>query len=67
MVQSLNNDYVNRTNIQFGYDLDVNKQGSDILVGSPFEIDSKNRDKLNNWVTRAGNCGNKLACYYYGP
>lgn len=54
MVQTLNNDYVDRTNIQFGYDLDVNKQGSDILVGSPFEIDSQNREGAVYRFTNGG-------------
>jgi len=54
MLQTLNNDYVNRTNIQFGYDLDVNKQGSDILVGSPFEIDDKNREGAVYRFTNGG-------------
>jgi hypothetical protein len=54
MIQTLNNDYVNRTNIQFGYDLDVNKQGSDILVGSPFEIDNKNREGAVYRFTNGG-------------
>jgi hypothetical protein len=54
MIQVLNNDYVDRTNIQFGYDLDINKQGSDILVGSPFEIDSKNREGAVYRFTNGG-------------
>jgi hypothetical protein len=54
MIQVLNNDYVDRTNIQFAYDLDVNKQGSDILVGSPFEIDSKNREGAVYRFTNGG-------------
>lgn len=54
MIQVLNNDYVDRTNIQFGYDLDVNTQGSDILVGSPFEIDSKNREGAVYRFTNGG-------------
>jgi hypothetical protein len=54
MLQTLNNDYVNRTNVQFGYDLDVNKQGSDILVGSPFEIDDKNREGAVYRFTNGG-------------
>ena len=54
LVQTFNSDYVNRTNIQFGYDLDVNKQGSDILIGSPFEIDSKNREGAVYRFTNGG-------------
>lgn len=54
MVQVLNSDYADRTNIRFGYDLDVNKQGSDILVGSPNEIDSKNREGAVYRFTNGG-------------
>lgn len=54
LTQVLNNDYVDRTNIQFGYDLDINKQGSDILVGSPFEIDSQNREGAVYRFTNGG-------------
>ena len=54
MVQALNNDYVDRTNIQFGYALDVNKQGSDILVGAPYEINSDGKEGAVYRFTNGG-------------
>ena len=54
MVQSLNNDYVDRTNIQFGYDIDINKQGSDILVGAPYEINSDGKEGAVYRFTNGG-------------
>lgn len=44
LVQALDNDYNDRTNIQFGYALDVNRQGSDILIGSPYEINTDGKE-----------------------
>ena len=40
--QTFTSKYSNRTNIQFGYALDTDTQGSKILVGSPYEIDENN-------------------------
>jgi len=54
MVQVLNSDYVDRTNIRFGTALDVNTQGSDILVGAPNEIDSQNREGAVYRFTNGG-------------
>jgi hypothetical protein len=54
LVQTFNSDYTDRTNIQFGYDIDLNKQGSDILVGSPYEVDSKNREGAVYRFTNGG-------------
>jgi hypothetical protein len=42
--QTVNSDYTDRTDIQFGYDVDTNRHGSLILVGSPYEIDGDNRE-----------------------
>ena len=42
------------TNIQFGYDLDVTQQASELLIGSPYEIDSVNREGLVYRFTNGG-------------
>lgn len=53
-VQSFNASSNNRINIQFGYDLDVTQQASELLIGSPFEIDSENREGLVYRFTNGG-------------
>ena len=44
LVQTFNSEYSDRTNIQFGYSSDMNIQGSDILIGSPYEISKDNSE-----------------------
>ena len=53
-VQTFNAGSTNRINIQFGYDLDVTQQASELLIGSPFEIDSVNREGLVYRFTNSG-------------
>ena len=44
MIQSFNSDYNDRPNFQFGISADITTLGSDIVVGSPFEIDTQGRE-----------------------
>ncbi len=53
-VQSFNSEYSDRTNIQFGYSSATNIQGSDILIGSPFEISSDDREGAVYRYTNGG-------------
>jgi hypothetical protein len=53
-VQTFNAASTDRINIQFGYDLDVTSQASELLIGSPFEIDSVNREGLVYRFTNGG-------------
>jgi hypothetical protein len=39
MIQEFNSEFNNRPNFQYGISLDITNLGSDIVVGSPFEID----------------------------
>ena len=54
LVQTFTSDYIDRTNIQYGYDLDITAQGADILVGSPLEIDDKNQEGAVYRYTNGG-------------
>jgi len=69
--QNFNSRFVDRTNIQFGYDIDMTRQGADILVGSPFEIDTKNREgavyRYTNGGARYGLVIGSTACTVLGP
>ena len=42
--QTINSPYVDRNDIEFGYAVDVNQTASTVLIGSPYEVDSKNRE-----------------------
>jgi hypothetical protein len=53
-VQTFTAASTDRINIQFGYDLDVTSQASELLIGSPFEIDSENREGLVYRYTNGG-------------
>ena len=53
-VQTFNAASTSAVNIQFGYDLDVTQQASELLIGSPFEIDSSNREGLVYRFTNGG-------------
>jgi hypothetical protein len=53
-VQTFNAASNERINIQFGYDLGVTQQASELLIGSPFEIDSENREGLVYRFTNGG-------------
>lgn len=53
-VQTFNAASSDRINIQFGYDTDVTQQASELLIGSPFEIDSENREGLVYRYTNGG-------------
>ena len=53
-VQTLNAASASAINIQFGYDLDVTRQASELLIGCPFEIDSENREGLVYRFTNGG-------------
>jgi hypothetical protein len=53
-VQTFNAASNDRINIQFGYDLDVTGQASELLIGSPYEIDSENREGLVYRFTNGG-------------
>ena len=53
-VQEFNAASTDRINIQFGYDLDVTSQASELLIGSPYEIDSENREGLVYRFTNGG-------------
>jgi hypothetical protein len=56
LLQTFTSDFNDRTNIQFGYDLDITAQGADILIGSPLEI---NNDNVEGAVYRYTNGGAK--------
>ena len=53
-VQTFNANSTTTINIQFGYDLDVTQQASELLIGSPYEIDSENREGLVYRYTNSG-------------
>jgi len=53
-VQTFNAASNSAINIQFGYDLDVTRQASELLIGSPYEIDSENREGLVYRFTNGG-------------
>lgn len=38
--QQINSDYIDRTDIEFGYAVDMYKTGSTLLIGSPYEVDA---------------------------
>ena len=44
LAQTFTSDYTDRTNITYSYDLDITSQGSELLIGSPLEIDDKNQE-----------------------
>ncbi len=56
LIQTFTSDFSDRTNIQYGYDLDITAQGADILIGSPLEI---NNDNVEGAVYRYTNGGAK--------
>ncbi len=53
-VQTFNAASNDKINIQFGYDLDVTQQASELLIGCPFEVDSENREGLVYRFTNGG-------------
>lgn len=53
-VQEFNASSTGRPNIQFGYDLDVTRKASELLIGSPLEIDDENREGLVYRYTNIG-------------
>lgn len=53
-VQTFTSNYNDRVGIQFGYSLDNNQSGSEILVGSPFEINTNNQEGAAYRFTNAG-------------
>jgi hypothetical protein len=53
-IQEFNASSQGRPNIQFGYDLDVTNTSTELLVGSPLEIDDENREGLVYRYTNAG-------------
>lgn len=57
VAQTLTSQNTERANIQFGYAQDVTNYGTEILVGSPYEIDSENRE---GQVYRFTNIGSKF-------
>lgn len=56
-VQTLTSQNNERLNIQFGYAQDISRSGTEIVVGSPYEIDSSNRE---GQVYRYTNVGSKF-------
>ena len=56
LIQTFTSDFTDRTNIQYGYDLDITAQGADILIGSPLEISN---DNVEGAVYRYTNGGAK--------
>lgn len=54
LVQRLQTNDVSRANIYYGYALDTNVYGSELLIGSPFEIDSENREGIVYRYTNGG-------------
>lgn len=56
-IQTLTSNSNERPNHQYGFAVDMNNSGSELLVGSPFEIDSSNRE---GQVYRYTNTGAKF-------
>lgn len=54
MVQKLISDDLTRSNIEFGTALDMSKYGSELLVGSPYEIDSDDNEGIVYRYTNGG-------------
>lgn len=54
LVQSFNSNLSDRTNFLFGYDLDVTTPGHELLVGSPFEINSEGAEGAVYRYTNGG-------------
>ena len=54
LLQEFNSDYTNRTNIQFSTGLDITSTGSNILIGSPFEVDADNQEGAAYSYTNPG-------------
>lgn len=44
MVQEVNSDYTERSDIYYGTSVETTRYGSDVLVGSPYEIDTEGRE-----------------------
>lgn len=44
MVQEVNSDYTERSDIYYGTSVATTRYGSDVLVGSPYEIDTEGRE-----------------------
>ena len=47
LIQTFTSAYSDRTNIQYSYDLDITSQGSELLIGSPYEIDDATTSTQN--------------------
>jgi hypothetical protein len=54
IVQSFNSQYTNRVGTQFGFSLDTTYNGSEVLIGSPFEISPENQEGAVYRYTNAG-------------
>jgi hypothetical protein len=52
--QTFTSNYNNRVGTQFGYSLDTIQSGSEILIGSPFEISDENQEGAVYRFTNAG-------------
>ena len=53
-VQTLSSDNKSRSDIYYGYALDMSNFGAELLVGSPYEIDAKNREGIVYRYTNGG-------------
>lgn len=53
-VQTFNSQFNNRVGTQFGYSLDIAQSGTEILVGSPFEINENSEEGAVYRYTNAG-------------
>jgi hypothetical protein len=56
-LQTLTSNSIERPNHQYGFAIDMNNSGNELLVGSPFEVDSNNRE---GQVYRYTNIGSKF-------
>ncbi len=54
LLQTFTSDYTDRVGANYSYDLDITSQGSELLIGSPFEIDDKNQEGAVYRYTNAG-------------
>lgn len=59
LVQTLESPDTARTGVQFGYDLDVTTQASEILVGAPFALNSSTNQEgaVYRWTNGGGKFG----------
>ena len=70
LAQTFTSNYNNRIGTQFGYSMDMNHTGSEILIGSPYEVDSNNIEgavyRFTNFGANYGVVIGTNNCQLYG-